>query len=141
MLFKGVRAGDQVILATPTGRGAGSGHTYTLVEVEAVKSTTLVVDGFKFNVKDGNGRTTRHHVLPATAENRRAHLDEDADSDQPTAIEPAEDKVQTHAREALRIIREEAGRDQDDDVIDLFGADVLANFRRQWRALHPGRKT
>jgi hypothetical protein len=139
MLFKGVRVGDEVILATPTGRGAGSGFTYTLAEVEAVKSTTLVVDGFKFNVKDGNGRTTRHHVLPATAENRRAHLDEDT-SDEAPAAGPAEDKIQTHAREALRIIRDEAEPDQDDDVIDLFGADVLANFRRQWRALHPGRK-
>jgi hypothetical protein len=138
MLFKGVRAGDQVILATPAGRGAGSGHTYTLAEVEAVKSTTLVVDGFKFNTKDGNGRTTRHHVLPATAENRRAHLDADADSEQAAVAEPAEDKVQTYAREALRIIRDEAARDQDDDVIDLFGADVLANFRRQWRTLHGG---
>jgi hypothetical protein len=140
MLFKGVRAGDEVILATPTGRGAGSGFTYTLAEVEAVKSTTLVVDGFKFNVKDGNGRTTRHHVLPATAENRRAHLDEDTASEQAAVAEPAEDKIQAHAREALRIIRDEAGRDQDDDVIDLFGADVLANFRRQWRALYPARK-
>jgi hypothetical protein len=140
MLFKGVRAGDEVILATPTGRGAGSGFTYTLAEVEAVKSTTLVVDGFKFNVKDGNGRTTRHHVLPATVENRRAHLDGESNTTDVPAVEPAEDRIQTHAREALRIIRDEARPDQDDDLIDLFGAGVLANFRRQWRALHPGRK-
>ncbi|HVK07747.1 MAG TPA: hypothetical protein VM597_03110 [Gemmataceae bacterium] len=136
MLFKAVRAGDEVILATPTGRGAGSGFTYTLAEVEAVKSTTLVVDGFKFNVKDGNGRTTRHQVLPATPENRLAHLDEASEADDLPAAAPADDRAQAQAREALRIIRTEAGPDQDDDVIDLFGADVLANFRRQWRMLH-----
>ena len=136
MLFKGVRTGDEVILATPTGRGAGSGFTYALAEVEAVKSTTLVVDGFKFNTKDGNGRTTRHHVLPATAENRRAYFNEDGGSPGEPVAAPAEDRVQAQAREALRILRTEAGPDQDDDVIDLLGADVLANFRRQWRTLH-----
>jgi hypothetical protein len=139
MLFKGVRAGDEVILATATGRGASSGFTYTVAEVEAVKSTTLVVDGFKFNVKDGKGRTVPHHVLPATPANRRAYLNETAPDDGVPVEVAAEDRVQTMAREALRIIREEAAPDQDDDVIDLFGADVLANFRRQWRALHPGR--
>src|SRR5690349_14515754 len=112
MLFKGVRAGDEVILATPTGRGVGSGFTYALAEVEEVKSTTLIVDGFKFNTKDGNGRTTRHQVLPATAENRRAHLNEDGESAEEPVAAPAEDRVQAQAREALRIMRTEAGPDQ-----------------------------
>ena len=113
-------------MATPTGRGAGSGFTYAIAEVEAVKSTTLVVDGFKFNVKDGKGRTTRHEVLPATAENRRAHLNEDAGPDEPPAVEPAEDRIQTQARRH----KSSGGRAESTRVIDLFGADVLANFRR-----------
>lgn len=143
MLFKGVRAGAEVILATPTGRGAAGDYTYTLAEVESVKSTSLIVNGYKFNVKDGKGRTVSHHVLPATTANRRDYLsagaDPDVDADLPPAVQ-VEDKMQKMAREALWIIRQEATPDQDDDVIDLFGAEALAAFRRQWRALHPGSK-
>src|SRR5438309_181568 len=74
MLFKGLRAGDEVILASPAGRGAGGGFTYSLAEVEAVKSALVVVAGYKFNLKDGRGRTVPHHILPATPANRKEHL-------------------------------------------------------------------
>lgn len=141
MLFKGVRAGTEVILATPTGRGAAAGFTYTLAEVEAVKSTSMIVNGYKFNVKDGKGRTVSHYVVPATPANRQTYLSEGGDTDaEPPAAVQVEDKMQKMAREALWIIRQEATPDQDDDVIDLFGAEALAAFRRQWRALHPGRQ-
>lgn len=144
MLFKGLRPGDEVILATPAGRGTAAGFTYTLTEVEAVKSTTAVVAGYKFHLKDGRGRTVPHFILPATAANRDEYLSGAADGSPPVPSEvaaeaAADDRQRTVARDALRIIRESAPAD-DDDLIDLLGADVLAAFRRQWRQLHsPGK--
>ena len=69
MLFRGLRAGDEVILASPAGRGAGASFTFAPAEVEQVKSTTAVVAGYKFNLKDGRGRTVPHYILPATPAN------------------------------------------------------------------------
>ncbi|HEX3150629.1 MAG TPA: hypothetical protein VHR66_21305 [Gemmataceae bacterium] len=145
MLFRSVRAGSEVILATSTGRGAPGGFTYALAEVEAVKSSMIVVAGYKFNLKDGKGRTVPHYILPATNENRRAYLDGDKTAvASPQAATEAEaqveDKIHELAIDALRIIREETTADDDHDLVDLFGADALAAFRRQWRRLKPRRE-
>src|SRR4051812_43127405 len=139
MLFKNLRAGDELILATPTGRGAAAGFTYRLAEVEAVKSALVVVEGYKFNLKDGRGRTVPHHILPATPANRTEYLGgADAES-MPAASDvaleaDADDKQRKLALEAVRIIREA----DPDDVIDLLGVAALVPSRRQWRQLHPG---
>ena len=144
MLFKGIRVGDEVVLATPAGRGASGGFSYALAEVEAVKSALVVVAGFKFNLKDGKGRTVPHHILPATAANRNEFLGGSENTD-PVAGLPAtsgsaglDDKLRSLALDALRIIREEATHD--DDVIELLGVETLAAFRRQWRRLNGDRK-
>ena len=138
MLFRNLRAGDEVILATPAGRGAGGGFTYALAEVEAVKSALVVVAGFKFNLKDGRGRTVPHHILPATPANRREYLGGEADSAPAAAPAEAgaEDRQRALALDALRVIRE-SDPANDDDLIDLIGAETLVAFRRQWRKLQP----
>jgi hypothetical protein len=144
MLFRNVRAGSEVILATSTGRGSPSGFTYAVAEVEAVKSSIIIVAGYKFNLKDGKGRTVPHHILPLTSANRRSLLDGEGDGE---AIAPpatvaetqVEDKLHELAIDALRIIREETTPADDHDLIDLFGADALAAFRRQWRRFKPAR--
>src|SRR6476620_2953865 len=112
MLFRGVREGSEVILATSTGRGSPSGFTYALAEVEAVKSSMIIVAGYKFNLKDGKGRTVPHQILPATNENRRAYLDGDmsavATPAATTEVEAqVEDKMHELAIDGLRIIRDE----------------------------------
>jgi hypothetical protein len=138
MLFRGLRAGDEVILATPAGRGAGGSFTYALAEVEAVKSALVVVAGYKFNLKDGKGRTVPHHILPATPANRQEYLGGEADS-VPAAVPAeagAEDRQRALALDALRVIRE-SDPANDDDLIDLIGAETLIAFRRQWRKLQP----
>jgi hypothetical protein len=144
MLFKNVRVGDEVILATPKGHGRDSGFTYTLATVEAVKSALVVVDGFKFNRKDGRGRTIPHEIYPADATNRRDYLNGDDSSAGPGEAVPslsaeaqADDKQHKLALDALRIIREEVDASQDADVIDSIGAENLVTFRRQWRKVHP----
>jgi hypothetical protein len=136
MLFKGLRPGDEVILATAAGRGAGAGFTYALADIEAVKSTTVVVAGYKFNLKDGRGRTVPHFILPATAANRREYLGVAANEavTEPGAME-AEDRQRIAAREALRLIRGADPAD-DEDIVDLIGVEPLAAFRRRWRQLH-----
>jgi len=139
MLSRGLRAGDEVILASPAGRGAGASFTFALAEVEQVKSTTAVVAGYKFNLKDGRGRTVPHYILPATPANRREHLggaDEATPGDSEIAAEAdADDKQRLLALDAVRLIREA----DPDDVIDLIGTETLVAFRRKWRQLHPGR--
>ena len=140
MLFKGLRAGDEVILATPTG-GAGGGVTYSLAEVEAVKSALVVVAGYKFNLKDGRGRTVPHSILPATPANRQEYLGGPAGSAKDEPTEPAESdadaKQRTLALDALRVIRAADPAD-DDDLIDLIGVEPLVAFRRRWRQVRPG---
>ena len=144
MLFKNVRVGDEVILATPKGHGRDSGFTYALTKVEAVKSALVVADGFKFNRKDGRGRTVPHEIYPADAANRRNYLNGTDSPSEPgnsattlSAEAEADDKQYKFALDALRIIREEVDPSQDADVIDSMGAENLATFRRQWRKLHP----
>jgi hypothetical protein len=142
MLFKNTRVGDEVILATPKGHGRDSGFTYTLVTVEAVKSALVVVDGFKFNRKDGRGRTVPHEIYPADAANRRDYLNGNdspasAGESSLSAEAEAEDKQHKFALDALRIIREEVDPSHDADVIDSIGTENLAAFRRHWRKLHP----
>jgi hypothetical protein len=134
MLFKGFRPGDEVILATSNGRAAAAGFSYALAEVEAVKSAMIVVAGYKFNLKDGRGRTVPHFILPATAANRQEHLGEA--SSEPAAVVEAEPEDRQHlqAREALRLIREADAAD-DDDIVDLIGVEPLATFHRRWRQL------
>ena len=141
MLFKNLRAGDEVILASPTGRGAAAGVTYRLAPVEAVKSALVVVEGYKFNLKDGRGRTVPHSIMPATPANRQEYLggpaEEGAAAGSELAAEAeADDRQRTLAREALGVIRG-SGPADDDDLIDLLGAEVLAAFRRRWRQLRP----
>lgn len=143
MLFKSLRAGDEVILATPTGRGAAAGFTYSLAGVEAVKSALVVVAGYKFNLKDGRGRTVPHYILPATPANRQEHLSGaegagSGGSSEVTAEAEVEDKQRKLALDALRIVRESDPAD-DDDLIDLFGVEVLTAFRRRLRQVHSGR--
>lgn len=143
MLFKNLRAGDEVILATPTGRGAAAGLTYRLATVEAVKSALIVAEGYKFNLKDGRGRTVPHFLLPATPANRQEYLGGataagPAAGSELAAEAEAEGRQRTLARGALRAIRE-TGPADDDDLIDLLGTDVLAAFGRRWRQLRPGR--
>jgi hypothetical protein len=133
MLFKGLRPGDDVILATPAGRGSTAGFTYGLVEVEAVKSALVVAGGYKFNLKDGRGRTVPHFLLPATAANRKEYLGVETSDPEPVA-EP-EDRQRLLAREALRLIRA-ADPTDDEDIVDLMGVEPLAAFHRRWRALH-----
>ena len=140
MLFKGVRAGQEVILGTPKGNIRDGVFSYSLEEVESVKTTTIVVAGFKFNLKDGRGRTIPHMILPATPANCRTYLDgEAAEPENPSAHSSPEtdmdDKLRKLALDALRIIRDEKGHD--DDLIEIIGVDALAAFRRQWRKLHP----
>jgi hypothetical protein len=144
MLFRNVRAGDEVILATSQGRGGE--FTYSIATVEDVKSAIVVVDGFKFKTKDGMGRTVPHRIFPADAASRRQYLGDDsapeaagtsAESVEPSA---AEDKLRKVALDALRIIRGEADPSQDDEVIDLIGVEALAAFRRHWRRLHGEKK-
>ncbi len=139
MLFKRVRVGDEVILASPGGHGVVGGFTHTLTTVSAVKTTALVADGFQFNMKDGRGRTTRHQIYPATPENRRQYLDGDETPDAAIAAEEteAEVKLRRLAHDGLRIIREEADASRNDDIAELIGVEVLAAFRRQWRKLNP----
>ena len=140
MLFKNVRVGDEVILASPKGHGRDAGFTYVLTAVESVKSALIVVDGFKFNRKDGRGRTIPHEIYPADAANRRNYLDADSEAPSSTATvieSQEEDKQRKLALDALRIIREEADpATHDDDVIELIGIEALITFRRQWRKLH-----
>lgn len=139
MLFKNLRPGDEVILATPTGRGAGATYTFALAEVEAVKSALVVVGGYKFNLKDGRGRTVPHYILPATPANRQEHLGGQIPAvDAPElADEPAaDDRQRTQALDALRVIRSADPAD-DDDLIDLLGVEALVAFRRKWRKLRP----
>ena len=142
MLFRGLRAGDEVILATPTGRGAAAGFTYSLAEVEAVKSALVVVAGYKFNLKDGRGRTVPHYILPATPANRQEYLGGAEEAGAPAgrsevaAEAGADDKQRKQALDALRVIREA----DPDDVIDLIGVETLVAFRRKWRQLHSGRE-
>jgi len=135
MLFKGLRPGDEVILATSTGRGSTAGFTYALAEVEAVKSALIVVAGYKFNLKDGRGRTVPHYILPATPANRREFLGDT--TAEPIAdagdLEP-EDRQRLLAREALRLIRAADPAD-DEDLVDLIGVEPLAAFHRRWRKL------
>jgi len=143
MLFKNLRAGDEVILATPAGRGSAAGFTYRLATVEAVKSALVVVEGYKFNLKDGRGRTVPHHILPATPANRAEYLggatDEGAAAGSELAAEAeADDRRRTLARDALRLVRESDAAD-DDDLIDLLGAEPLIAFGRRWRQLRAGR--
>jgi hypothetical protein len=140
MLFRGLRAGDEVILATPVGRGAGADFTFALAEAEQVKSTSAVVAGYKFHLKDGRGRTVPHYILPATPANRREYLG-GAGEAPPGASEiaaeaDADDKQHLLALDAVRIVREA----DPDDVIDLLGTETLIAFRRKWRQLHPGRE-
>ena len=143
MLFKNLRAGDEVILATPIGRGAGATFTFALAEVEAVKSALTVVAGYKFNLKDGRGRTVPHYILPATPANRQEYLGgskpEPAGGPGELAEEAAsDDKQRKLALDALRIIREADPADAD-DLIDLIGVESLVAFRRRWRKLRsPG---
>ena len=133
MLFKSLRAGNEVILATPAGRGAG--FTFGLAEVEAVKSALAVVAGYKFNLKDGRGRTVPHFILPATSANRAEYLG-DAPAAESNAAVPAEsdgdEKQRKLALDALRVIRQGDPAD-DDDLIDLIGVEPLVAFRRKWR--------
>ena len=143
MLFKGVRAGQEVILGTPKGNVRDGVFAYALAEVEAVKTTTVVVAGFKFNLKDGRGRTIPHLILPATTANRRTYLEGEEDSE-PVSTLPVtsaetemDAKLRKLAIEALQIIREEASPSRDDDVIEVMGVETLAAFRRQWKKLHP----
>src|SRR3954468_1228667 len=143
MLFKNLRAGDEVILASPTGRGSAAGVTYRLAPVEAVKSALVVVEGYKFNLKDGRGRTVPHSILPATPANRQEYLggaaDEGAAAGSELAAEAeADDRRRTRARDALRLIRE-SDPANDDDLIDLLGTEALATFVRRWKQLRPGR--
>jgi hypothetical protein len=143
MLFKGLRAGDEVILATSGGRAAGASFFYALAEVEAVKSALVLVAGYKFNLKDGRGRTVPHYILPATPANRQEHLGGHvSEPEAPTAVADdelrADEKQRNQALDALRVIRE-SDPANDDDLIDLIGAETLIAFRRQWRKLHPGR--
>ena len=145
MLFKRVRAGDEVILASPDGQAGVGGFHYVISTVQTVKTTTLVVGGYQFNMKDGRGRTVRHLILPATPENRRQYLGED-DHPEPVSSLPVgqaesetEEKLRKLAHDALRIIREETDASQDDEVAGLIGVEALAAFRRQWRKLHPTR--
>ena len=139
MLFKNVRAGDEVILATAVGRG--SGFTYSLAEVEAVKSALVVVAGYKFNLKDGRGRTVPHSILPATPANRQEYLG-GAEATAAAPVEPAESdadqKQRALALDALRVIRAADPAD-DDDLIDLIGVEPLVAFRRRWRQVQSGR--
>lgn len=128
MLFKTLRAGDEVILATSQGRGGTFSHAVAVVE--SVTSSLVVVDGFKFNRKDGRGRTTPHHILPNTAEHRREHLGND-EPDEPAETDP-DAQLRSQARDALRIIRAEPAAN-DDDLIELLGAEALAAFRRRYR--------
>lgn len=138
MLFKNLRAGDEVILATAVGRG--SGFTYSLAEVEAVKSALVVVAGYKFNLKDGRGRTVPHSILPATATNRQEYLGGAAAEAEPVeaAESDADAKQRALARDALRVIRETDPTD-DDDLIDLMGVEPLLAFVRRWRQVQSGR--
>jgi hypothetical protein len=139
MLFKNLRAGDEVILATAVGRG--SGFTYSLAEVEAVKSALAVVGGYKFNLKDGRGRTVPHSILPATTANRQEYLGgvEASDAEPVAAAETdADEKQRKLARDALRVIRDTDPAD-DDDLIDLMGAEPLLAFVRRWRQVQSGR--
>jgi hypothetical protein len=101
-----------------------------------------LVDGFKFKLKDGAGRTVPHRIFPADAANRRQYLGDDsvpetagapAESAEPST---ADNKLRKVALDALRIIRDEADSSHDDEVIDLIGVEALAAFRRQWRRLH-----
>jgi hypothetical protein len=132
MLFKGLRPGDEVILATSAGRNSAAGFTYSLVEVEAVKSALIVADGYKFNLKDGRGRTVPHFLLPATAANRKEYLG--VESSDPEPAEEPEDRQRLLARAALGLIRAADPAD-DEDLVDLIGVEPLAAFIRQWRKL------
>jgi hypothetical protein len=138
MLFKNLRAGDEVILATAVGRGGG--YTYALAEVEAVKSALVVVAGYKFNLKDGRGRTVPHSILPATAANRQEYLGGTAAEAEPVeaAESDADDKQRKLALDALRVIREADPAD-DDDLIGLIGVEPLLAFVRRWRQVQSGR--
>jgi hypothetical protein len=139
MLFKNLRAGDEVILATAVGRG--SGFTYSLAEVEAVKSALVVVAGYKFNLKDGRGRTVPHSILPATPANRQEYLGgtEPAEAEAAGPDESdADAKQRTLALDALRVIRAADPAD-DDDLIDLIGVEPLIAFVRRWRQVRSGR--
>ena len=138
MLFKSLRAGNEVILATTAGRGAG--FTYGLAEVEAVKSALAVVAGYKFNFKDGRGRTVPHFILPATAANRAEYLGHAAaETDADGPAEPDVDEKQRRlALEGLQVIREADAAD-DDDLIDLMGVEPLVAFVRRWRQVQSGR--
>jgi hypothetical protein len=142
MNFKNVRIGDEVILATSKGHGSGGGFTYTLAVVDDVKSAIVVVDGFKFKRKDGEGRTVPHQIYPADAANRRLYLGDDSSveisSSAPTTSEQmtADEKLRRVALDALRIIRDELDSSQDEDVMELIGVETLAAFHRQWRKLH-----
>jgi hypothetical protein len=139
MLFRGLRPGDEVILATVAGRGAGAGFTHALAEVESVKSTTVVVAGYKFNLKDGRGRTVPHFILPATAVHRQEYLGETTHEPADAAASEPEDRQRVAAIEALRLIRAADPAD-DEDIVDLIGVEPLAAFRRRWRQLHaPGK--
>ena len=138
MLFRGLRAGDEVILASPGGRGAGATFTFALAEVEQVKSTMAVVGGYKFHLKDGRGRTVPHYILPATPANRQEYLGSAGEAtagDSEVAAAAADDRQRMLALDAVRIIRAA----DPDDVIDLIGTETLISFRRKWRQLHPGR--
>lgn len=141
MLFKRVRAGDEVILATPDRQGVGN-FSFAIAEVQAVKTSAIIVAGYQFNLKDGRGRTVRHQIYPATEDNRRQYLGEKQDQE-PIAKLPtgdaeieAEDKLRKIAFDALKIIREETSVSQNDDIIEILGVETLAAFRRQWRKLN-----
>lgn len=142
MLFKNLRAGDEVILATPVGRGAGATFTFALAEVEAVKSALAVVAGYKFNLKDGRGRTVPHYILPANSANRQQYLGEEEDgeagaSGRSAAGPNVDERERNLALDALRIIRESDPADAD-DLLDLLGIESLVAFRRRWRKLRSG---
>ena len=145
MLFKRVRAGDEVILATPDGQTGVGAFTYVIATIQTVKTSSLVVGGYQFNLKDGRGRTVRHLIMPATPENRKQYLGEE-DHPEPVGALPAskaesetEDKLRKLAHDALKIIREETDASRNDDLVELLGVEVLAAFRRQWRKLNPAR--
>ncbi|WP_020474137.1 hypothetical protein [Zavarzinella formosa] len=145
MLFKRVRAGDEVILASPDGAAGVGGFNYAIATVQTVKTTTVVVAGYQFNIKDGRGRTVRHQIHPATPENRRMYLEGD-ENPEPLVALPAtkgetetEEKLRKLAHDGLRIIREEADASRNDDITELIGVEVLAAFRRQWRKLNPAK--